>query len=120
MASGDVGRFDSQGRLYVEGRDDDMIVSGGENVFPQEIEDCLARHERVVEAAAIGVDDDAFGRRLRAFVVVSEPRPTRTSSRTGCAPTSPDTRSRARSCSSMSFLATRLARCSSASSPNSD
>ena len=77
MASGDVGRFDSQGRLYVEGRDDDMIVSGGENVFPQEIEDCLSRHERVVEVAAVGVDDDAFGRRLRAFVVVSEPRPTR-------------------------------------------
>ena len=76
MASGDVGRFDSQGRLYVEGRDDDMIVSGGENVFPQEIEDCLSRHERVVEVAAVGVDDDAFGRRLRAFVVVSEPRPT--------------------------------------------
>ena len=76
MASGDVGRFDDQGRLYVEGRDDDMIVSGGENVFPQEVEDCLSRHERVVDVAAVGVDDDAFGKRLRAFVVVSEPRPT--------------------------------------------
>jgi fatty-acyl-CoA synthase len=76
MSSGDVGRFDEEGRLFVEGRDDDMIVSGGENVFPQEIEDCLSRHERVVEVAALGVADDAFGTRLRAFVVVSEPRPT--------------------------------------------
>ncbi len=71
MASGDLGHFDPQGRLVVEGRDDDMIVSGGENVFPQEVEDCLARHPDVVEAAAIGVDDDVFGARLKAFVVVS-------------------------------------------------
>jgi acyl-CoA synthetase (AMP-forming)/AMP-acid ligase II len=72
MSSGDVGRFDEDGRLYVEGRDDDMIVSGGENVFPQEVEDCLARHEAVVEVAAIGVDDDEFGKRLRAFVVLKD------------------------------------------------
>jgi acyl-CoA synthetase (AMP-forming)/AMP-acid ligase II len=72
MSSGDVGRFDAEGRLFVEGRDDDMIVSGGENVFPQEIEDCLTRHDAVVEAAAIGVDDPEFGKRLRAFVVTSE------------------------------------------------
>jgi acyl-CoA synthetase (AMP-forming)/AMP-acid ligase II len=76
MSSGDVGRFDANGRLYVEGRDDDMIVSGGENVFPQEVEDCLSRHESVVEVAAMGVDDDQFGKRLRAFVVVRSPRPT--------------------------------------------
>ena len=69
MSSGDVGRFDEDGLLYVEGRDDEMIVSGGENVFPKEVEDCLARHEAVVEVAAIGVDDDDFGKRLRAFVV---------------------------------------------------
>ncbi len=72
MASGDVGRIDADGRLYVEGRDDEMIVSGGENVFPQEVEDCLATHRAVVEAAAIGVDDDDYGKRLRAFVVVSD------------------------------------------------
>ena len=54
MSSGDVGRFDADGRLYVEGRDDEMIVSGGENVFPKEIEDCLVGHASVVEAAAIG------------------------------------------------------------------
>jgi len=73
MSSGDVGRFDSEGRLFIEGRDDEMIVSGGENVFPKEVEDCLTRHEGVVEVAAIGVDDDDFGKRLRAFVVVNRP-----------------------------------------------
>ncbi|ROR90347.1 AMP-binding protein [Nocardioides aurantiacus] len=71
MSSGDVGRFDDQGRLFVEGRDDEMIVSGGENVFPQEVEDCLSRHEAVSDVAAIGVDDDDYGTRLRAFVVTS-------------------------------------------------
>jgi acyl-CoA synthetase (AMP-forming)/AMP-acid ligase II/uncharacterized membrane protein len=70
MATGDVGRFDEGGRLFVEGRDDEMIVSGGENVFPKEIEDLLARHEAVAEAAALGVEDKDFGQRLRAFVVL--------------------------------------------------
>jgi fatty-acyl-CoA synthase len=69
MSTGDVGRFDEHGRLHVEGRDDEMIVSGGENVFPKEVEDCLARHEAVVEVAAVGVDDPDYGKRLRAFVV---------------------------------------------------
>lgn len=72
MSTGDVGRFDGAGLLHVEGRDDEMIVSGGENVFPREVEDCLVRHEAVVEAAAIGVDDPDFGTRLRAFVVLAE------------------------------------------------
>ena len=72
MATGDVGRFDEGGRLIVEGRDDEMIVSGGENVFPQEVEDCLSRHESVTEAAAIGVDDEDYGKRLRAFVVLAD------------------------------------------------
>jgi acyl-CoA synthetase (AMP-forming)/AMP-acid ligase II len=49
-----------------------MIVSGGENVFPAEVEGCLARHEAVSEAAAVGVDDEDFGKRLRAFVVRRE------------------------------------------------
>jgi fatty-acyl-CoA synthase len=71
MSTGDVGRFDEDGRLHVEGRDDEMIVSGGENVFPKEVEDCLMRHDAVVEVAAVGVDDADFGKRLRAFVVVS-------------------------------------------------
>jgi fatty-acyl-CoA synthase len=72
MATGDVGRIDEGGRLVVEGRDDEMIVSGGENVFPQEVEDCLSTHEAVDEAAAIGVDDESWGKRLRAFVVLVE------------------------------------------------
>jgi acyl-CoA synthetase (AMP-forming)/AMP-acid ligase II len=71
MSTGDLGRFDENGRLFVEGRDDEMIVSGGENVFPKEVEDCLTRHDAVVEAAAIGVDDPDFGKRLRAFVVLT-------------------------------------------------
>jgi acyl-CoA synthetase (AMP-forming)/AMP-acid ligase II len=74
MSTGDVGRFDPEGRLFVEGRDDEMIVSGGENVFPKEIEDTLARHDAVSEAAAIGVDDADFGQRLRAFVVLEPGR----------------------------------------------
>jgi acyl-CoA synthetase (AMP-forming)/AMP-acid ligase II len=71
MSSGDIGRLDDEGRLFIEGRDDEMIVSGGENVFPKEVEDCLARHEKVEDVAAIGVDDEDYGKRLRAFVVTS-------------------------------------------------
>jgi fatty-acyl-CoA synthase len=74
MSTGDVGRLDEAGRLFVEGRDDEMIVSGGENVFPKEIEDCLIRHDAVADAAAVGVDDEEFGKRLRAFVVVADGR----------------------------------------------
>jgi fatty-acyl-CoA synthase len=70
MSSGDVGHFDAAGRLFIDGRDDDMIVSGGENVFPAEIEELLAGHEAIEEAAAIGVPDEKFGQRLRAFVVL--------------------------------------------------
>jgi acyl-CoA synthetase (AMP-forming)/AMP-acid ligase II len=70
LSSGDVGHFDEDGRLFIDGRDDEMIVSGGENVFPREIEDLLSDHEAVADAAAIGVDDDEFGQRLRAFVVL--------------------------------------------------
>jgi acyl-CoA synthetase (AMP-forming)/AMP-acid ligase II len=73
MSTGDVGRFGADGRLYVEGRDDEMIVSGGENVFPSEVEHCLARHPAVVEATAVGVPDEEFGQRLRAFVSVTDP-----------------------------------------------
>ena len=69
MSTGDVGRFDEGGRLFIDGRDDEMIVSGGENVFPREIEDLLAKHGEIEEAAVVGVDDEKFGQRLRAFVV---------------------------------------------------
>jgi len=69
MSSGDVGYFDEHGLLYVSGRDDEMIVSGGENVFPAEVEDLISGHPEVVEATALGVEDKEWGHRLRAFVV---------------------------------------------------
>jgi acyl-CoA synthetase (AMP-forming)/AMP-acid ligase II len=72
LSSGDVGHFDEDGRLFIDGRDDEMIVSGGENVFPREVEDLLADHGQVKEVAVIGVDDEQFGQRLKAFVVLAE------------------------------------------------
>ena len=73
MISGDIGRLDEQGRLYVVGRDDEMIVSGGENVYPLEVEETLNAHPGVVEAAVVGVDDEQYGQRLAAFVVLTSP-----------------------------------------------
>jgi fatty-acyl-CoA synthase len=72
LSSGDVGHFDEGGRLFIDGRDDDMIVSGGENVFPGEVEDLLAGHDAVAEAAVFGVDDEQFGQRLKAVVVTRD------------------------------------------------
>ncbi|MFI9404387.1 acyl-CoA synthetase [Nocardia sp. NPDC052316] len=72
MSTGDVGHFDSAGRLFIDGRDDDMIVSGGENVFPGEVEELLAAHPAVAEVSAFGVPDDRYGQRLRAVIVVRE------------------------------------------------
>jgi fatty-acyl-CoA synthase len=69
MSTGDVGHFDEGGRLFIDGRDDEMIVSGGENVFPREVEDLLADHPCVADVAVIGVQDDAWGERLAAHVV---------------------------------------------------
>jgi fatty-acyl-CoA synthase len=74
MSSGDVGHLGEHGRLFVEGRDDDMIVSGGENVFPQEVEELLATHDAISEAAVVGIPDEEFGQRLRAFVVPTDGR----------------------------------------------
>jgi acyl-CoA synthetase (AMP-forming)/AMP-acid ligase II len=72
MSSGDVGHFDEHGRLFIDGRDDDMILSGGENVFPQEVEETLASHDAVADAAAFGVPDEEFGQRLAAFAVLKQ------------------------------------------------
>jgi fatty-acyl-CoA synthase len=72
MSSGDVGHFDEEGRLFIDGRDDEMIVSGGENVFPAEVEELLAGHESIKEVAAVGVEDEKFGQRLKAFVVLRD------------------------------------------------
>jgi acyl-CoA synthetase (AMP-forming)/AMP-acid ligase II len=78
MASGDVGRLDEAGRLYVVGRDDEMIVSGGENVYPIEVEKTLAAHPDVAEATVLGVDDEQYGQRLAAFVVLAQGAPVTT------------------------------------------
>ena len=69
VSSGDIGRFNEDGLLFVEGRDDDMIVSGGENVFPAEVEELLSGHPAVADVAVVGVADEEFGQRLAAFVV---------------------------------------------------
>jgi acyl-CoA synthetase (AMP-forming)/AMP-acid ligase II len=69
MSTGDVGHFDADGHLFVDGRDDEMIVSGGENVFPREVEDLLHDHDAIDEVAVIGVEDKDFGQRLKAYAV---------------------------------------------------
>ncbi len=69
MASGDIGRFDDAGRLFIEGRDDEMIISGGENVYPGEVEELLAKHPKIREVAVVGVEDETMGQRLHAYVV---------------------------------------------------
>jgi fatty-acyl-CoA synthase len=70
MSTGDIGHFDDAGRLFIDGREDDMIVSGGENLFPGEVEELLITHPAIEEAAVVGVDDEDFGKRLAAFVVL--------------------------------------------------
>jgi fatty-acyl-CoA synthase len=72
MASGDMGYLDDAGRLFVVGRDDEMIVSGGENVYPIEVEKTLMAHPAVAEATVLGVDDAEYGQRLAAFVVLAD------------------------------------------------
>jgi acyl-coenzyme A synthetase/AMP-(fatty) acid ligase len=72
LSTGDLGHFDGHGRLFIDGRDDDMILSGGENVFPQEVEDLLSAHPDVADAAVFGVSDQEFGQRLAAYVVLAE------------------------------------------------
>jgi fatty-acyl-CoA synthase len=69
VATGDLGHLDPAGRLFVDGRDDDMIVSGGENVYPREVEDVLLGHPAVTDAAVVGVPDERFGQALVAHVV---------------------------------------------------
>jgi len=72
MDSGDLGYFDEEGRLFVAGRDDDMIVSGGENVFPRELEDCLIEHPDVADVVVTGIPDPDWGQRLAAYVVLAD------------------------------------------------
>ncbi|MFC0313320.1 acyl-CoA synthetase [Gordonia phosphorivorans] len=75
MSSGDMAYVDEDGLWFIAGRDDDMIVSGGENVYPLEVENLLAEHSHVDDVAVIGVDDDEYGTRLRAFVVRADGAP---------------------------------------------
>ncbi|HKJ35727.1 MAG TPA: AMP-binding protein [Solirubrobacterales bacterium] len=91
MASGDLGHLDAGGRLHIDGRDDDMIVSGGENVFPQEVEELLIAAPGVADVAVAGVEDERFGQRLAAWVVAAP----------GAAPTEDELRS---------YVGARLAR----------
>jgi fatty-acyl-CoA synthase len=72
LSSGDIGHFDERGLLFIDGRVDDMIVSGGENVFPDEVEHLLLTHDAIADAAVVGVPDDEFGARLKAFVVLQD------------------------------------------------
>ncbi len=66
--TGDLGRFDAEGELYVVGRVDDMLISGGENIYPEEVEDLLAKCELVRGIAVIGLSDDRWGQRVVAFI----------------------------------------------------
>lgn len=70
LSTGDVGHWDGGGRLFIDGRDDDMIVSGGENAFPGEVEDLLYTHPAIAEAAISPVPDEEFGQRLAAHIVL--------------------------------------------------
>jgi fatty-acyl-CoA synthase len=66
-----MGHIDEEGRLFIDSREDDMIVSGGENVYPGEVEELLSKHPKIADAAVVGVEDKDFGQRLKAFVVTS-------------------------------------------------
>ncbi|WP_328330934.1 AMP-binding protein [Kribbella sp. NBC_00382] len=72
LSTGDLGHLDAGGRLFVDGRDDDMIVSGGENVFPIEVENLVEAMPGVAEVASLGVPDEEFGQRLRLYVVLAD------------------------------------------------
>lgn len=69
LDTGDIGYLDASGKLFVAGRDDEMIISGGENVFPRAVEEALSQLPQVSEVAVVGVPDREFGQRLAAFVV---------------------------------------------------
>ncbi|GAB3448306.1 AMP-binding protein [Actinophytocola sediminis] len=70
MVTGDRGYLDADGRLFVSGRDDDMIISGGENVFPRPVEELLMTLPEVADVAVVGVADREFGQRFAAYVAV--------------------------------------------------
>ena len=71
--TGDLGYFDEDGELYVIGRVDDMVISGGENIYPEEVEDVLAKSPNVEQVAVIGMPDDRMGSRIVAFIEPASP-----------------------------------------------
>ena len=73
--TGDLGRLDEDDELYVVGRVDDMVITGGENVYPEEVENVLARAPSVGRVAVIGMPDDRWGQKLVAFVEPAQGRP---------------------------------------------
>lgn len=72
IETGDVGFQDENGFIFLRGRSDEMIVSGGENVYPVELENILAKHPNILQTAVIGIPDEDFGQRLKAFIVLKE------------------------------------------------
>ena len=68
MHTGDAGRMDEEGFLYVEDRIKDMIISGGENVYPREVENCIFEHAAVADCAVIGIPDEKWGETVRAVI----------------------------------------------------
>jgi fatty-acyl-CoA synthase len=80
VATGDLGHFDHGGLLFIDGRKDDMIVSGGENVYPSEVEHLLNQHPDIEEAVVVGIDDETFGQALKAVVVLKHGRETESES----------------------------------------
>jgi acyl-CoA synthetase (AMP-forming)/AMP-acid ligase II len=72
LYTGDFGRFDDEKYVYIVDRKNDMIISGGKNIYPREIEEVLYSHEAVLEAAVIGVPDDYWGESVKAFVVLKD------------------------------------------------
>ena len=73
LRTGDLGRLDDDGYLYLVGRRGDMIIRGGENVYPLEVENRLLEHPRIADAAVIGVPDRLLGEVIKAFVVPADP-----------------------------------------------
>ncbi|MFE3261379.1 hypothetical protein ACFXPS_35390 [Nocardia sp. NPDC059091] len=72
---GDMGHLDAQGRLYIDGRDDEMIVSGGENIYPREVENALSEHPAVTDVIVVGIADPEYGQVLRAYLVTTDADP---------------------------------------------
>ena len=75
LRTGDLAKFDSDGDNYIVGRKKDTIITGGENVYPQEIEQCLVQFDGVKEVAVVGVKDDLWGEIIVAFIIMADGYP---------------------------------------------